>query len=712
MRPRRRTRPPSTCPDPYPAARDPANPLALPTPPGADPLNGAAFFVDGPRHGEAAAAIARMLGIDPTRYRDGLSWARFKARLAHGRLHRKLTRNRALARKVARLEMIADQPEAQRFSLYSEGGGPGAIFAQVQRIFCHNMTADPGTVPIITTLFLYQAGYCETSSEIAAHRPTFERQVDEMVAGIEHRPAVMLLELDAVGSSSCMARNGALAEWEADIRYEINRVSALPHTVVYIEGGYSDAARPAYTARVLRAVGVRNIRGFFTNDTHMNWTANEIRWGEKVSALTGGSHFIINTADNGRGPRAESASGAAGHRGSVQSARPRRRAADDRGHRLPRRRRLHVGARARNQQRQVQRRHAGRDLLAPAGADRGPQRQRPPWPALSEPAVLIAGVRSRPMTARQRYTLAVCCSLAAAGCGSSSRHAPSPKQRPVHKVQTGGAPIGLLAYAGQLWVADARTNRVLRIAPESGRVTARVAVGRTPLRIVAVDGSIWSTDFGSGTVSVVSPSELRRVATVRVGPQPEGIVRFGADVWVVSQQGRLSGPGRARKHRAPADRVPVGHQPRQVTAGAGNLWVSVFADNAVVEVDPRTRRVVARIRACQGPQGLAYAGGQLWVGCTDGSELVDIDRGVAQGRCDAFPTRQPTPSRGRETALRVTSDNGPSTGVLDPRTGELSHKVQLSDAFIGDANADVVAAGGGVWVSSPDEGTVYRVPPT
>jgi endoglucanase len=123
-----------------------------------------------------------------------------------------------------------------------------------------------------------------------------------MVAGIELRPAVMLLELDAVGSSSCMARNAALAEWEADIRYEINRVSALPHTVVYIEGGYSDAARPAYTARVLNAVGVRSIRGFFTNDTHMNWTANEIRWGEKVSALTGGSHFIINTADNGHGP--------------------------------------------------------------------------------------------------------------------------------------------------------------------------------------------------------------------------------------------------------------------------------------------------------------------------------------------------------------------------------------------------------------------------
>ena len=290
------------CADPYPATRDPSNPLDLPAAPGANPLNGATFFVDGPRHGEAAGAIAQLLGINPTRYRDSYSWARFQAKLQHGRLHRKLLRNPALAREVALLEMLAAQPEAQRFSLYSAGGGPGAIFAQVEKIFCHNLSADPGTIPIITTFFLYQAGYCETSSEIVANRPTFERQVNEMVAGIERRPAVMLLELDAVGSSSCMAGNGALPEWEADIRYEISQVSSLPHAVVYIEGGYSDSSSPAYTARVLNAVGIRGIRGFYTNDTHLNWTANEIRWGLKVSARTGGSHFIINTADNGHGP--------------------------------------------------------------------------------------------------------------------------------------------------------------------------------------------------------------------------------------------------------------------------------------------------------------------------------------------------------------------------------------------------------------------------
>ena len=157
-------------------------------------------------------------------------------------------------------------------------------------------------MPVFTTFFLYQAGYCETKSQILSHRATFERQIDEVAQGLDTRPAVMLLELDAIGASACLQRNGALPDWEADIRYEVDKLAALPHTVVYIEGGYSDANSPSFTAKVLRAVDVGKIRGFFTNDTHEAWTIDEIRWAQAVSRLVGGAHFIVNTANNGNGP--------------------------------------------------------------------------------------------------------------------------------------------------------------------------------------------------------------------------------------------------------------------------------------------------------------------------------------------------------------------------------------------------------------------------
>jgi endoglucanase len=280
-------------PDHYSAQRDPSNPLDLPSAPGANPLTGANFFVDGPAHGAAASAIASAIGIDPKSLPNDLSWAEFKQEHAAAI---------AASPQASLLVKIADQPEANRFSLYSQGGGPGAIYAQVHKIVCDNMAADPGSVPIFTTFFLYQAGYCETRGEILAHRHTFERQINEMARGIDRRPAVMLLELDAVGASRCMQHNGGLSAWEGDMRYEINKLAALPHTVVYIEAGYADGNPPGYTAHVLNAAGINKIRGFFTNDTHEDWTINEVRWGERVSRLTHGANFIVNTATNGQGP--------------------------------------------------------------------------------------------------------------------------------------------------------------------------------------------------------------------------------------------------------------------------------------------------------------------------------------------------------------------------------------------------------------------------
>ncbi len=80
-------------------------------------------------------------------------------------------------------------------------------------------------------------------------------------------------------------------------------MATLPHAVVYIEGGYSDSNTPPYAARILNAADISRVRGFFTNDTHINWTINEIKDEDAISRLTGGSHFIVNTAQNGNGPK-------------------------------------------------------------------------------------------------------------------------------------------------------------------------------------------------------------------------------------------------------------------------------------------------------------------------------------------------------------------------------------------------------------------------
>jgi Glycosyl hydrolases family 6 len=292
------------CAEPFSATRHRANPLALPRAPGPDPLTGARFFVDGPAHGEAAGAIARLLGRSPHAFADSESWSEFRRSLGRGALHARLVANRRLRWRVDQLEKIASRPEVQRFSVYSEGGGPGAIFAEAEKIFCANMTADPGSIPIINTYFLHPAtAPCPNASALEAIGPAFRRRVDEAAEATGRRPAVYLLELDAVGSSRCIARVGGLRVWERDLRYEVRTFGALPHTVVYLEGGYSDGNPPRYTARVLNAARIGRIRGFYTNDTHLAWTIKELRWARRISKLTHGAHFIVDTAQNGNGPK-------------------------------------------------------------------------------------------------------------------------------------------------------------------------------------------------------------------------------------------------------------------------------------------------------------------------------------------------------------------------------------------------------------------------
>jgi endoglucanase len=278
-----------------PSPRDPANPLGLSQAPGSNPLNGAHFFVDGPRHGPAAGAIAKLVGKDPNSYPDSYSWATF---------YGDLQRSGSLNNEINLLAKIASQPEVQRFSAYSQGGTPSGIAAQVQKILCGNLTADPGAIPVINTYFLHPAvGGCATTAQVNAAAPRFKSQIDAMASANGDHPAVYLLELDALGSSSCFQRQGSLSAYEGLLRYEVDKMAALPHAVVYVEAGYSDANSVSYTAKALNAVDVGKIRGFYTNDTHLNWTINEVNWAEKISKQTHGAHYIVSTADNGNGPK-------------------------------------------------------------------------------------------------------------------------------------------------------------------------------------------------------------------------------------------------------------------------------------------------------------------------------------------------------------------------------------------------------------------------
>lgn len=69
----------------------------------------------------------------------------------------------------------------------------------------------------------------------------------------------------------------------------------------YVDGGHSNWVAPAKLADLLEQVGVEGVRGFATNVANYQTNEDEVAYAEKLSALIGGAHYIVDTGRNGFG---------------------------------------------------------------------------------------------------------------------------------------------------------------------------------------------------------------------------------------------------------------------------------------------------------------------------------------------------------------------------------------------------------------------------
>lgn len=138
-----------------------------------------------------------------------------------------------------------------------------------------------------------------------ADAASYESWVSSYAAVIGSRPAVVIVEPDELPATSCLPAAWA-TERIALEAFAVRTFSALPNTGVYLDIGAGDWLPLAQAAALLKAADVADARGFALNATHFDWTSSEIAYGEKLSALVGGKHFLVNTAMNGRGPQVTS----------------------------------------------------------------------------------------------------------------------------------------------------------------------------------------------------------------------------------------------------------------------------------------------------------------------------------------------------------------------------------------------------------------------
>jgi endoglucanase len=111
--------------------------------------------------------------------------------------------------------------------------------------------------------------------------------------------AVVLVEPDSLGqtTSSC----SSIAASRIALIESAVQTLAANGVAAYLDGGNSRWLKPAQMASLLNQAGIASARGFYTNVANYIGVDDERAYADQISALTGGSHYVIDVSRNGAG---------------------------------------------------------------------------------------------------------------------------------------------------------------------------------------------------------------------------------------------------------------------------------------------------------------------------------------------------------------------------------------------------------------------------
>jgi YVTN family beta-propeller protein len=175
-----------------------------------------------------------------------------------------------------------------------------------------------------------------------------------------------------------------------------------------------------------------------------------------------------------------------------------------------------------------------------------------------------------------------------------------------------GAGTALARAGDDLWVANARPPSIGRIDLQGSElvsgVAQRIGLEHVPSALAADPEYVW-VGSADGTVSRIDPVS-GEVEAVEVGESVRAIAVGAGAVWVATAAGKLM---RVERHLGVTASADVGKSPVAVAVGASAVWVANSGDGTVSKVDPDETRTIATILVGNRPQGVAVAGGLVWV---------------------------------------------------------------------------------------------------
>ncbi|MDT5074636.1 MAG: endoglucanase [Mycobacterium sp.] len=158
-----------------------------------------------------------------------------------------------------------------------------------------------GTMPILA---LYGIPHRDCGSFAAGgfgSAAAYRGWIDGVAADVGSGPAAIILEPDALAMADCLSGDQRQERFDL-MSYAVDTLTRNPATALYVDAGHSRWVSADDMAARLNQVGVGKARGFSLNTANFFSTDEEIGYGEAISGLTNGSHYVIDTSRNGAGP--------------------------------------------------------------------------------------------------------------------------------------------------------------------------------------------------------------------------------------------------------------------------------------------------------------------------------------------------------------------------------------------------------------------------
>jgi endoglucanase len=162
-----------------------------------------------------------------------------------------------------------------------------------------------GTMPILALYGIPHRDCGSFSAGGFGSGAAYKSWIDTVAADVGGGPAAIIVEPDALAMAGCLSSDQRQERYDL-IRYAVDTLTANPATAVYVDAGHSRWTSVDEMASRLNQVDVGRARGFSLNTANFYTTDEETGYGEAISGLTNGAHYVIDTSRNGAGPAPDS----------------------------------------------------------------------------------------------------------------------------------------------------------------------------------------------------------------------------------------------------------------------------------------------------------------------------------------------------------------------------------------------------------------------